>query len=244
MTIKCALVVGANGAIATALVAELVEKYDRVYALSRHQPNAVVDGVIYQQIDSCDESQVIGWCEAFKSSSERQLAFAICCVGMLHGEYQSRLISPEKRLEDISAEQLSAYFQVNTILPSLWLKHLAPLMKSPEKAYLTFISARVGSISDNCLGGWYGYRASKAALNMLLKTAQIELQRRAKNIVLTSYHPGTVDSSLSKPFQGNVPQGKLFTPEFTAKQLLSYLPNLNAQEGPHYIDWQGKAIPW
>jgi NAD(P)-dependent dehydrogenase (short-subunit alcohol dehydrogenase family) len=109
---------------------------------------------------------------------------------------------------------------------------------------LVFFSARVGSINDNLLGGWYGYRASKAALNMLLKSAQVECQRRAKNISLVSYHPGTVDTELSRPFQANVPKDKLFSSEFTVSQLLQFVTNLLAEDGPHYIDWQGKTIPW
>ena len=107
-----------------------------------------------------------------------------------------------------------------------------------------FFSARVGSISDNSLGGWYGYRASKSALNMLIKCAQIECQRRAKNITLISYHPGTVETELSKPFQSKVPTGKLFSTDFTATQLLQIIPNLTPENGPHYIDWQGNVIPW
>ena len=107
-----------------------------------------------------------------------------------------------------------------------------------------FFSARVGSINDNKLGGWYGYRASKAALNMMLKCAQIECQRRAKNISLISYHPGTVETELSKPFQSKVPTGKLFSAHFTVTQLLNIIPSLSAENGPHYIDWQGNTIPW
>ena len=136
------------------------------------------------------------------------------------------------------------YFTTNTILPALWLKYVELILKGTEPAKLVFFSARVGSIGDNKLGGWYGYRASKSALNMIIKCAQIECQRRAKNISLISYHPGTVETKLSKPFQSNVPKDKLFTSDFTVAQLLKIIPTLSAENGPHYIDWQGKTIPW
>ena len=105
-------------------------------------------------------------------------------------------------------------------------------------------SARVGSISDNRLGGWYSYRASKAALNMMIKTAAIELARRAKNIKLIAFHPGTTDTPLSKPFQKNVPENKLFSAEFVAKQLLDIVENTPIDQSPSYLDWQGETINW
>ena len=144
----------------------------------------------------------------------------------------------------IHKDQLNFYFTTNAILPAIWLKHVESLLKGSEPAKLVFFSARVGSISDNNLGGWYGYRASKSALNMIIKCAQIECKRRAKNICLISYHPGTVETELSKPFQSNVPAGKLFTTDFTVSQLLTIIPNLTPENGPHYIDWQGSVIPW
>jgi NAD(P)-dependent dehydrogenase (short-subunit alcohol dehydrogenase family) len=169
----------------------------------------------------------------------------VCCIGALHATgADNQQIMPEKRLEDIQKDQLSFYFTTNAILPAIWLKYVEPLLKGSEPAKLVFFSARVGSISDNNLGGWYGYRASKSALNMLIKCAQIECQRRAKNICLISYHPGTVETPLSKPFQSKVPTGKLFTTDFTVTQLLTIIPSLTPENGPHYIDWQGSVIPW
>jgi NAD(P)-dependent dehydrogenase (short-subunit alcohol dehydrogenase family) len=136
------------------------------------------------------------------------------------------------------------YFDVNTLAPLNWIKQLPVLMHKSKPAHAVFFSARVGSIEDNHLGGWYGYRASKAALNMLLKTAQIELQRRLPDLSLVSYHPGTVDSPLSAPYQKGVPEGKLFSPEFTVSQLMRHLPALVAGDAPHFIDWKGETIPW
>ena len=131
----------------------------------------------------------------------------------------------------------------NTVTPMLWLKHLTTKIKSKNSCKIVIFTARVGSISDNKLGGWYSYRASKAAINMLIKSAAVELARRAKNIKLISFHPGTTDTPLSKPFQKNVPNGKLFTSEFVASQLLNIVENTEVDGQASFLDWQGKTIP-
>lgn len=159
----------------------------------------------------------------------------ICCVGLLH----DRQLQPEKKIEQLDAAHLQKYFAVNSIIPALWLKHLPVLLDKKKPAQILFISARVGSISDNRLGGWYGYRASKAALNMLIKTAQVEYRRRFPDAVLISYHPGTVDTPLSKPFQDRVPEHKLFSPQQLQRFLLiSY--NTLIPDMPLTI-WTGRA---
>jgi NAD(P)-dependent dehydrogenase (short-subunit alcohol dehydrogenase family) len=162
------------------------------------------------------------------------------CNGVLH----SKKYQPEKRLEDFSAEAFLNVLNANTITPMLWLKYLTPLLNTLNNCKVTIFTARVGSISDNKLGGWYSYRASKAAMNMLIKSAAVELARRAKNIKLISFHPGTTDTPLSKPFQANVAEGKLFTCEFVAKQLLTIVEDTPVDGEASFIDWQGKEIPW
>jgi len=241
-----ALVIGASGGIGKTLVQQLHEsrKYQQVYAVSRTLPASKIEGVKYHTLDSENENSIAQYCQELKQEGS-QFSLVVCCIGALHASgADNQKVMPEKRLEDINQDQLSFYFATNVILPALWLKHVEALLKGAEPAKLVFFSARVGSISDNHLGGWYGYRASKAALNMIIKCAQIECQRRAKNIGLISYHPGTVDTELSKPFQANVPEGKLFTADFTVTQLLNIIPDLTAENGPHYIDWQGSVIPW
>ncbi|NNL56635.1 MAG: SDR family NAD(P)-dependent oxidoreductase [Pseudomonadales bacterium] len=245
MTTKpCAMVIGASGGIGDALVQQLGEssRYSAVYAVTRQAPANPVADVHYRQVDSSDEAQIAALCDELKAGP--QFTCIICCAGLLHADDDALQVQPEKRLEDISAEQLLAYFKVNSVMPALWIKHSASLLKGSAAATLTVLSARVGSISDNKMGGWYGYRASKAALNMLVKTAQVEYRRRAPNVSLLCYHPGTVDTNLSRPFQRNVPADKLFSAEFTAQQLLQLLPGLTADEGPYYLDWQGKEIAW
>lgn len=119
------------------------------------------------------------------------------CNGILH----SQSIKPEKRLEDFNTDAFNHVIMANALTPMLWIQKLTPILIGNTQCKIIVFSARVGSISDNNLGGWYSYRASKAALNMMLKTAAIELARRAENIKIIAFHPGTTDTSLSKPFQ-------------------------------------------
>ncbi|MCV2884688.1 SDR family NAD(P)-dependent oxidoreductase [Aestuariibacter sp. AA17] len=246
-----AIVIGASGGIGRAIVHALASsnQYNKVHAVSR-QPTPEsefgLSNIVNHSVDSRNETEIAALIESLKPDG--QFTLAVNTIGVLHQNQQSdtaqNAIHPEKKLEDITSVQLSDYFHTNAILPALWLKYLVGLLKGDQIAHSVVLSARVGSIEDNRLGGWYGYRASKAALNMLVKTASVEYQRRAKNVVLTCYHPGTVDTELSAPFQGNVKDSKLFTPEFTAQQLLSFLPDFTPENSPYYIDWQGKNIPW
>ena len=241
-----ALVIGSSGGIGESLVRALVDSghYSQVFAVSRSLPEAPVEGVNYHVISRHDEDHIAQYCQQLALDGQA-FSVVVCCIGCLTETLSDgQSIWPEKRLEDLNQSQLMHYFTVNTIVPALWLKQLEPLVKGEHKANLVFLSARVASITDNSLGGWYGYRASKAALNMLLKTAQIEFQRRAKNVSVVCYHPGTVDTALSKPFQANVKPQKLFSAAFTAQQLLSLLPDFEPAKGPYYIDWEGKSIPW
>lgn len=236
-----ALVIGASGGIGQELVRQLAvsNQYSKVLAISRTLPKNPIESVDYLLLDSSEEAQVSKFCE----QQNRPFSLVICCIGALHSNAIPTL-APEKRLEDIRPEALLDYFNINTVIPAIWLKHGVRLLKSKTASSFVFFSARVGSITDNKLGGWYGYRASKSALNMLIKSAQIEYNRRAPNVTLVSYHPGTVDTGLSKPFHNNVAKGKLFSAEFTSRQLLNLLADLPIGEAPHYIDWNGVQIPW
>ncbi|MBQ4857688.1 SDR family NAD(P)-dependent oxidoreductase [Pseudoalteromonas sp. MMG007] len=168
-------------------------------------------------------------------------------VVIFNGTLHNKTHMPEKKLEDIDAEYFNQLLNSNTLTPLLCLQSILPLLTHKTQCTITALSARVGSINDNKLGGWYTYRASKSALNMLFKTAAVELARRAKNTKLVLFHPGTTDTALSKPFQKNVPAGKLFTAEFVAKQLFTLTfnnPHLELNGEPAYLDWQGDTIPW
>jgi len=148
---------------------------------------------------------------------------------------------PEKHLGALNATQLARAFEINTIGPALLLKHLLPLLATEQRSIYAKLSARVGSISDNRKGGWYGYRAAKAALNMVLQTASIEAARKRPQLVVAAMQPGTVASRLSAPF---VPADDCLSAAQSVAGLLTALDALPAQAGAHFVDYQGAAIPW
>lgn len=239
---KTVLLIGAGGGIAKAL-AELLNNDENVTTLvsvSRNQQAVLSTKHTHYIVDSHNEAEI----KAFMLEQKQHTAFThiYCCTGVLHTSGDKKL-KPEKRLEDMNAEQFTEYFKVNTVVPAMWLKHAVNVVDKAGATIVVF-SARVGSISENQLGGWYGYRASKAALNMIIKTAAVEYKRRAANTNLVCYHPGTVDTELSKPFQSNVKPGKLFEATFTASQLIKHTSDLDPERSPYYIDWDGKTIQW
>ena len=162
------------------------------------------------------------------------------CNGILHNQS----IQPERRIEELTVESFNQVMSSNALTPILWIQHLMPSLTGNSPCKIVVFSARVGSISDNRLGGWYSYRASKAALNMMLKTVAIEVARRNKNIKIIAFHPGTTDTPLSKPFQKNVPANKLFTCDFVTSKLLAIVENSSYDQTASYLDWQGKSINW
>jgi NAD(P)-dependent dehydrogenase (short-subunit alcohol dehydrogenase family) len=166
----------------------------------------------------------------------------IYAAGLLHHPDHPTL--PEKKLEDLDWAAMSEVFAVNTLGPAMVLKHCLPLMDREGRAVLAVISARVGSIGDNQLGGWYSYRASKAALNQIMRTAAIEARRRHPNLILTALHPGTTDTALSAPFQKRVPEGKLFSPAFSAERLLAVMDGLTEEDSGGFRAWDGVGIQW
>ena len=156
----------------------------------------------------------------------------------------ARIFNPEKTWRSLNAAALAKAFRINTVGPALVAKHFLPLLARRRKSAFAVLSARVGSISDNRLGGWYAYRASKAALNMLIRTLSIELKRSNRDALCIALHPGTVDSRLSKPFQGNVPDGKLFSPDVAANHLLSVIDGVDPEQSGKLFAWDGAEIPF
>lgn len=238
------LIIGANSGIAKAIVAEINKTAENgIIVISRnlkeyeHMSLPAIDKI---EVFDYSENSIITAVNAIKQINNAPITRVFICHGILH----TKNIQPEKRLEDFNAEAFLHVMTANALSPLLWLKALTPKLTGKNPCKITVFSARVGSISDNQLGGWYSYRASKASLNMLLKTAVVELARRAKNIKIISFHPGTTDTELSKPFQKNVPDGRLFTCEFVAKQLLTIVENTPVDGKLSYVDWQGKNIDW
>ncbi|MBJ7899776.1 MAG: SDR family NAD(P)-dependent oxidoreductase [Cyanobacteria bacterium RI_101] len=165
---------------------------------------------------------------------------AVNCVGLL----QNETLQPEKNLRQLRADHLQTYFAVNSIGPVLLAQALLPHFRHPDPSVFAFLSAKVGSIGDNQLGGWYGYRASKAALNMFIKTAALEYRRSAPQATLVLLHPGTTDTELSRPFQKNVPPEKLFSAERTVSQLITVLKSLGPEDSGSFFSWDGARLPW
>ena len=223
------VVLGAAGALGSAFAKVLSNKYKNasLFAFSRHGENHINY--------SCEESLAEA---ADLASKEKPLDLVIVANGMLH----EAKILPEKSLGDLSAEKFHKIFEVNTITPALIAKHFLPKLNRKQSSIFTALSARVGSISDNRLGGWYAYRASKAALNMVIKNLSIEIGRTNKKAIIVGLHPGTVDSDLSKPFQSNVPNGKLFTPEYSATKLLTVIESLTQEQTGKCFSWDSKEV--
>ncbi len=161
-------------------------------------------------------------------------------VGLLHGQE----VRPEKALSQLKLPQMNAVFLANAFGPILLIQAMLPLLHKGVPTVIASLSARVGSISDNQLGGWYSYRAAKAAQNQLFKTLAIELQRSHPQVTCLQLHPGTVDTALSKPFQSNVATAKLFTPEFSAKALAQVIASKTVADSGTFWDWEGKPVPW
>lgn len=238
------LVVGASGGIGEAVLRYYLAQTDveQVHAYSRsHRPEELVSCGKRLQWSTGDYSEAsIGQYLQSLSADDGRLQRVVICNGVLHGEQ----FSPEKSIDRVSATAMMEVLQANVVVPSLWLAALPKALGRSSGCKIAALSARVGSIGDNGLGGWYSYRASKAALNMVMKSAAIEYSRRMPGVKLMAFHPGTTDTALSRPFQRGVPEGKLFAPDFVAQRLASLLDNIEVDGELSFLDWGGKTIEW
>ncbi|WP_215406085.1 SDR family oxidoreductase [Vibrio gigantis] len=237
------LVIGGSGGIGLAVVKHLLSELSRFdfldihVAATYHSQKPEIDDkrLNWYQVDVTQESDIVELRSQFD-----QLDWLINCVGMLH----TPELGPEKNLSSIDPEFFLKNISVNT-LPSLLLaKHFTPVLKMSDNPKFAVVSAKVGSISDNRLGGWYSYRSSKAALNMFIKTMSIEWQRSIKKGTVIALHPGTTDTALSKPFQGNVPQGKLFESSYVAHQLVDIIRTSTPDNSGHFYAYDGEQLSW
>ena len=243
------LICGASRGIGLALCAALLARDDvaQVWAVAREASTstglaklAEQYGQRLQRVD-CDArneqalealvSETLEGCE--------HLHLVISALGILHQDGAK----PEKGLAQLTLASMQASFATNTFAPILLLKHLLPLLRKRPTTFAA-LSARVGSIGDNRLGGWYSYRASKAALNQLLHTASIELKRLNQASTVLAIHPGTTDTELSQPFQANVPEGQLFEPAFSAERIIEVVGAHGAADSGGFWDWDDKPIVW
>lgn len=231
-----ALVAGATGGIGAALC-EVLAADPRCSSLSAaSRTGRPVVGANALTLDLTDEDSVAAAVEA--ACADGPLHLVIAATGLLHDEIQS----PEKSWRQLDAAALMRAWQINAVGPALLAKHALPALARGDKSVFAALSARVGSISDNRLGGWHAYRASKAGLNQIVKTLSVELARKSDRAIIVALHPGTVDTGLSAPFQANVPEGRLFSPARAASSLLRVVDDLTPSQSGRIFDWAGKEI--
>ena len=236
------VVIGAGSAIGRALI----ERWSRadthsILAVARTEEALALIESLGVQSHQCDYSEAA--LAALATQMQEQsvdIRRLIICNGVLQGEGYR----PERALNQLKTTAMEQVFEVNTFLPMRVLASLTSILKRSSAPRVAVLSARVGSIGDNGLGGWYSYRGSKAALNMMLRCAALEMRRVNPAAKIMAYHPGTVDTPLSEPFQANVAPEKLFSPARAAEALDTVLASLEADGELSYLDWRGEPIPW
>jgi NAD(P)-dependent dehydrogenase (short-subunit alcohol dehydrogenase family) len=217
-----AVVIGASGGIGAALVDALRDEEVEVRGFAR------------PELDLTDEATIAAAAASLADAPD----LVIVATGLLHDGERG----PEKAMRELDPAWLARQYAINAIGPALVAKHFLPRMPKAGRSVFAVLSARVGSIGDNRLGGWYGYRASKAALNQLVRTLAVEEKRRNDRSIVVALHPGTVDTRLSEPFQANVRADQLFTPSRAAVQLLDVLDGLKAPDSGKLFAWDGSEI--
>jgi NAD(P)-dependent dehydrogenase (short-subunit alcohol dehydrogenase family) len=231
-------VVGGSGGIGRGFVHQLAARPNvaQVHAtFCRHRPEDMPPGVCWAPLDVTDEAGVTAWADSLG-----EVDWLINAVGMLHTPRQG----PEKSIRRFDPEFFLENMRLNAVPSLLLAKHLQPNLRHGRPAVFATVSAKVGSIEDNRLGGWVSYRASKAALNMGLKTLSIEWRRTLPNVVVAALHPGTTDTALSRPFQRSVPEGQLFTPERSVRAMLEVLDGLTPADSGGFWAFDGERLPW
>lgn len=234
-----AVVIGSSGGIGGALVAELLARgaHRTVFALSR-SASPPPSGAVAGRIDLTDEASVRA-AAAQVGEDGHPADLVIVASGQLHGP----ALFPEKALKALDPAAMATLFAVNAIGPALAAKHFVPLLPREGRGVFAALSARVGSIGDNRLGGWYSYRAAKAALNQILRTLAIEVARTRPGAIVVGLHPGTVTTPLSQPFRPAPDQPGVFPPDVAAAHLLDVLGGLGPSETGGVFAWDGKAVP-
>lgn len=232
-----AVVFGSSGGIGRALVRGILKAETPVPVFAVSRSGAEIDGAINRRAEFTNEAQLAAL--AAEIGAAGPVSLCIVASGLLSDED----VQPEKSYRAQSLDAFRRVFEANTFGPGLIARYMLPLMPKADRSVFAALSARVGSISDNRLGGWHAYRASKAALNMLIRNYAIEQARRAPGNICVGLHPGTVDTGLSAPFQANVPDDKLFSPEQSAGFLLGVINRLSPEDSGKCFDWAGKEMP-
>ena len=237
-----AIVIGGNGGIGNALVKKLsqLNEIGSVYCCSRKKPNGLPSEANWIPFDITSENSIIEASQNIKRQCQN-VRLIIIASGILYDKYANM---PEKSLKDINADYFFEVFKVNTLGPILTAKHFTSIFEKQNKTIMCILSARVGSIEDNNLGGWYSYRSSKSAVNMMAKSLSIEMKRKNGDSITALIHPGTVDTALSKPFQSSVAKNKLFTTDKAAESILSVIGGWNNESNGGFFAWNGQKIPF
>lgn len=232
------LVVGATGGLGSQFVEQLnnCPRVTRVAAWSRTGATGATARISTACIDLSDEVTI-----ATAAQELGEIDMVIVATGMLSDRGVG--IQPEKTWRALDPDVMRRSFEINAIGPALIAKHVLPLLPRDRRAVFAVLSARVGSISDNRLGGWYSYRASKAALNQFIRCFSIELAKNRPQGICVGLHPGTVRTDLSSPFAANVPDGKLFTPEYSVRRMLGVIDGLTPVNSGRVYDWAGTEVP-
>ncbi len=235
-----AVVFGASGGIGAALVAQFAQsgRYLALHAGSRGVIPDLPAQVRPFGFDLADEASIATAAEA--TGAQGPLDLAIVATGMLQ---QAGMALPERTWRSLDPATMQRVFAINTIGPAIVAKHFLPLMRRDRRSVFAVLSARVGSIGDNRLGGWHSYRASKAALNMLVRNFAIELKMHNPLGIVAAIHPGTVETRLSRPFRRNVPSSQLFEPERSAREIVKTLDRLTPNDSGGHFAWDGQRIP-
>ena len=235
---RTAAVFGSTGGVGRALCLDLAAGgCETIYAGSRAGIEPVGPAFAPFAFDLMEEGTIASAAEMMKANPPEWVIVASGVLTLADGT------GPERSYKRLDAAAMARVLALNTIGPALVAKHVLPLMPRSDRFVFAALSARVGSISDNGLGGWHSYRASKAALNMLLKNFALELGRTHKQGVVAGLHPGTVDSALSEPFQSNLPEGQLTEPADAARNLLGVLAGLEPEDSGKVFDYSGAEVP-
>jgi NAD(P)-dependent dehydrogenase (short-subunit alcohol dehydrogenase family) len=248
--VRTALVQGASRGLGLALTEALLRhgEFARVIATSRDPGTSpgldalageFGDALVRIPLDLRDEKSIAAAAERAAAITDR-LHWLVNCAGVLHDEPSG--LRPEKRLEQVTPEGLRHAFEVNAFGPLFVARHFLPLLRHDERSVLGNVSARVGSIGDDRLGGWYAYRGSKAAQNLFTRNLAIELRRRAPNCICVALHPGTVDTDLSRPFRRS--GAKVYTPQEAAGRLIAVLASVGPDDSGRFLAYDGSPIPW
>lgn len=236
---KNVAVIGSSGAIGNAVSKILLndESIESVYNFSRSTSDNSSEKSKNIYIDIESEESIKDAVNKIPDDIRFDLIFV--ATGILHNDSD---VYPEKSIRDISADKFKKVLMINTVGPALIGKYFIPFLNKDNKNVFAFLSARVGSISDNKIGGWYSYRASKTALNQIVKNFSIEIKRSNPNSIFIGLQPGTVKSNLSKPFEKNVQSDNLFTPDHSASKLLEVIDSLTSDDSGKFYAWNGDEI--